>query len=143
MLASGGNVTEMMKLAIHCAAAATASATARILLLNISPSITQTTGPQEQPKNTTNRLNATTAIGPAPPRCGSPSTTGAVPKMIASVSRQTNWPAAPTSSSGLRPIRSTSAMAMIVVRMLVTEVITPVSSASCSVNPTDCQSTVE
>jgi len=38
---------------IHCAAAATDRAIARILLLNISPSSTQTTGPQVAPKNTT------------------------------------------------------------------------------------------
>jgi hypothetical protein len=41
------------KLASHCAAAAMASAAARIWLLNISPSSTQTTGPQETPKKTT------------------------------------------------------------------------------------------
>ena len=53
MSASSGNVVEMAKLASHCAAAARPRALARILLLNISPSSTQTTGPQETPKNTT------------------------------------------------------------------------------------------
>jgi len=43
----------MAKLATHCAAAATASAIARMLLGNISPSNTQTIGPQLKPKHTT------------------------------------------------------------------------------------------
>ena len=52
------------KFAIHCAAAATPSAFPRILVGKISPSSTQTSGPQDAPKNTTNAFAATRAIGP-------------------------------------------------------------------------------
>src|SRR6478736_3601219 len=61
MSASTGNVVEIAKFATHCAAAATASALARMRLGNISPSSTQTTGPHDAPKNTTNALAAMSA----------------------------------------------------------------------------------
>ena len=65
---SGGNEIVMRKFAIHCAAAATPSAAARMRLGNISPSSTQTSGPHVAPKNTTNRLAAIRAIdAPASP----------------------------------------------------------------------------
>lgn len=47
------------------------------------------------------------------------------------------------SSSGLRPIRSTSAMASSVETTLTTELITEVSIASFSLNPTACHSEEE
>ncbi len=43
----------MAKFASHCAAAATARPAARILLGNISPSSTQTTGPHVAPNEMT------------------------------------------------------------------------------------------
>ena len=52
---------------VHCAAAATPSARARIEFGKISPSNTQTSGPQLAPKKTTNRFAATSAIGPHAP----------------------------------------------------------------------------
>ena len=83
---------------------------------NISPSSTHTTGPHDMPNATTNRLAATSAIGPAAPaRCGWPSITGAVPKITAIVPSVTAMPIEPISSSGLRPILSISAIAMSVV----------------------------
>ena len=57
----------MRKFAIHCAAAATPSAAARMRLGNISPSSTQTSGPHVAPKKTTNRLAATRAMTPHEP----------------------------------------------------------------------------
>ena len=63
MLEKVGKVVEMKKLATHWAAAATASAPARIRLGNISPSSTHTSGPQVAPKATTNRLADTSATG--------------------------------------------------------------------------------
>src|SRR4051795_5345651 len=61
MADSGGNVVVMTKLVIHCAAADTDSAAPRILLGNISPSSTQTTGPHVAPNDTTNRFAPTRA----------------------------------------------------------------------------------
>ena len=52
------------KFAIHCAAAATPSALARIRFGNISPSSTQTSGPQVAPKQITNRFAPTSATMP-------------------------------------------------------------------------------
>ena len=50
----------------------------------------------------------------------------------------TAMPTEPTSSSGLRPTRSTRPMAIKVVRMLVTDVITVIASELASVKPTAC-----
>ena len=50
---SGGKVTVTSQFASHCAVTATARAAPRILLLNISPSSTHTTGPQVKPKANT------------------------------------------------------------------------------------------
>ena len=52
-------------------------------------------------------------------------------------------PVEPTSRMGRRPIRSTSAMAMSVTRMFVTEVITEMVKESLSSKPTERQSVVE
>ncbi len=52
-------------------------------------------------------------------------------------------PAAPMISSGRRPILSISAIATSVVRMLVTDVITVISSALLSLKPTERHSVVE
>ena len=51
-------------------------------------------------------------------------------------------PTEPTSSSGFRPNRSTNAIAMSVVTMLITPVIELMRIESCSVKPTECQSAV-
>ena len=113
------------QLAAHCPAAARPSAAARMRLGNISPSSTHTTGPHDMPNATTNRLAATSAMGPsAPLSCGVPSTCGAVPKMTAMVVSVTAMPAEPMSSSGFRPIRSINEMAISVVAMLTIDVMT-------------------
>src|SRR5580698_495194 len=117
-------------------------------LLKISPSSTHVTGPQLTPKNTTYRLAATTATTPAAgPSCGTalPATiaTGAVPKIQAMVPSVNAMPSEPVISSGLRPTRSTSAIATKVTRMLVTDVTTVIASALSCVKPTACQSVAE
>src|SRR6476646_9063237 len=61
---SPGNVTVMIQLATHWPPAASESAAARIRLGNISPSSTQTAGPQDIPNAITNTLAAISAIGP-------------------------------------------------------------------------------
>ena len=92
---------------------------------NISPSNTHTTGPHDMPNATTNRLAAIRAIGPATgPRWGLPSITSGCLKTIAIVANVTAMPDEPTSSSGLRPTLSISAIAISVVRMFVIDVIT-------------------
>src|SRR5699024_6413387 len=53
MFDRAGKDAETAQFAPHCAAAATARAEARILLGNISPSSTHTSGPQVVPKNIT------------------------------------------------------------------------------------------
>src|SRR5690349_12061610 len=108
MSASAGKLVLITQLATHCAAAATARAVARMRLLNISPSSTQTTGPQLMPKATTYRLAATRATLPtaglsvviASPV--GPTVSVAVEKHQAIVLSVSTMPAAPTSSSGLR-----------------------------------------
>ena len=136
----------MTQFASHWAAAATASAVARILLLNISPSSTQTTGPQLMPKRHDVQVGgdqgdlaeragrARRSVAGAGRRCE---------KQTAIVPSVSTMPAAPTSSSGLRPILSIRAIAMSVVTMLVTLVMTLISSALLSEKPTDCHSVVE
>ena len=52
-------------------------------------------------------------------------------------------PAEPMASSGLRPIRSTSAMAMSVTNTLVIDVTTVILNESASLNPTEWQSVEE
>src|SRR5674476_1231987 len=102
MALSFGNDTETAKLASHCAAAASARALALMRLLNISPSITQTTGPQLTPKKTTYRLAATNATMPRfPGRVGLPATTCACWKQKAIVARVSKSPEEPTTRSGL------------------------------------------
>src|SRR5882757_9086077 len=134
---SCGKLVEMIQFAIHCAAADTASAMARMRLLNISPSSTHTTGPQLIAKETTYRLAATSAMLPH----GDGSVTSlplpvAVEKHTVSVIKVTIMPAAPPSSSGLRPTLSIMAMAANVETMFVTLVMTLVSNALLSENPT-------
>src|SRR5690242_7977315 len=111
---------------------------------NISPSSTHTTGPHDMPKAMTNTLAATSATGPATsPRNGLPAASSdAVPKMTDIVINETAMPVEPINSSGLRPILSTSAIAMRVVTMLTTEVITVMTNESPSENPTASQSTL-
>ena len=70
MSSSVGKLAMIAKLATHWAAGGQAEgAAARIRFGNISPSSTQTTGPQDMPNATTNRLAAISAIE-ARPRCG-------------------------------------------------------------------------
>ena len=109
---------EISQFAIHCADAATASAVARIRLWNISPSSTQTTGPQLMPNATTYRFAATRATLPvrAAKRAGRRREPVAVAEAAhAIVPSVTTMPAEPMSSSGLRPTLSTSAIATSVV----------------------------
>src|SRR6476659_8667989 len=61
MSLSVGKLTVTIQLATHWAPAANDSAAARIRFGNISPSSTQTTGPQDMPNATTNRFAATSA----------------------------------------------------------------------------------
>jgi hypothetical protein len=96
-------------LAIHCAKPATASPEPRIWFGNISPSITHITGPQLALKKITYRLAATSAIRPLlPGRLTAPAASvTAVENAQATVASVTAMPADPTSSNGLRPMRST------------------------------------
>ena len=70
--------------------------------------MTHTTGPQDMPKANTYSLATTSATGPAAPlNRGWPSlSSGAVPKITASVPGVTAMPTGPISSSGRRPKRS-------------------------------------
>src|SRR6476469_10938951 len=143
MSLSVGKLTVTIQLATQWAPAANDSAAARIRFGNISPSSTQTTGPQDMPKATTNRLAAIRAtVGDAEPRMAvsskgvALSTSAwvhasvtwvhelAVPKMTAIVARVTVIPADPMISNGFRPIRSIVAIAIKVVRMLMVAEIT-------------------
>ncbi len=63
--------------------------------------------------------------------------------MTAIVPSVTAMPTEPISSSGLRPTLSISAIAISVVAMLVTEVITVMTNAWLSPNPTASHSTLE
>ena len=63
--------------------------------------------------------------------------------MTAIVPSVTAMPLDPINSSGLRPILSISAMAISVVRMLVTDVITVIVKDEFSPNPTACHNTLE
>ena len=120
----------MRKLKIQFAAVAMAIAMARIRFGNISPSSTHITGPQDAPKNTTNRFAAIRVDTPQKPdSCGvsTPLASGtnvAWAKPSAITPRVRNMPAEPVSSSRRRPTRSTSRMATTVTTTLVTEVIT-------------------
>ena len=144
MLRSSGKVTVMAQLATHWPAAASPSAAARMRLGNISPSSTHTTGPHDMPNATTNRLAATRATGPSMPlSCGTPFTCGAVPKMTAMVASVSVIPAEPMSSRGLRPILSISMIAITVVRMFTTEVMTVMRNDELSSKPTASHSTFE
>ena len=144
MLEKVGKVVEMKKFATHCAAAATASAPARIRLGNISPSSTHTSGPQVAPKATTNRFAATSAIGDhGASRVTSPPLTLAKEKASAMSPRETVMKNEPASSMGRRPTLSTRRIARIVTAMLVTDVMTVMVRASDSWKPTVRHSVVE
>ena len=113
-------------------------------LLNISPSITHITGPQEKPKANTNRLaanNATTAAMPT--GWGEPLTTEAPAKTQLIEPRVRVMTTEPINSSGLRPMRSINRIATRVVTTLVTEVITVTIRLSVVLKPTACQRTLE
>ena len=142
--ASGGNEIVTRKFAIHCAAAAMPRARARIRVGKISPSSTQTTGPQDAPKLTTKTLAATRATGPhAPGSDGAPLTMFAWLNEIAITASEIVIPAEPKSRIGRRPTRSTSAIAMKVTTMFVTAVMTEIVNESFSWKPTDFQRVVE
>src|SRR6478736_3021471 len=139
-----GKLRVMAKLAIHCAAAARPRARARIRDGKISPSSTHTSGPQEAPKLMTKTLAATSAAGPQPPgRVMFSPEPVAEPKARAMVASEAAMPMEPASMMGRRPIRSTSAMATRVTRMLVIAVATEIVSESFSWKPTAFQSVVE
>src|SRR5690348_992912 len=127
---SGGNVVVTTKFVSHWAAAATDRAAPRMRLGNISPSSTQTTGPQVAPNETTNRLAPTRAM----PFQGEPSCGVCVPSDAVVITAWVNdsviapsdsaMPTDPTSSRIRRPILSTSRIAITVTATLVTDVIT-------------------
>src|SRR5699024_10998559 len=92
---------------------------------NISPSITQTVGPQLMPKPMTKRLAATRAIGPQDP--GSTGTSlmmSAWAKANAIVPRDTVMIAEPISSRRRRPTPAVLMVASRVAPMVVAAVIT-------------------
>src|SRR6476620_5430093 len=143
MSLSVGKLTVTTQLATHCAPAANDNAMARIRFGNISPSSTQTTGPHDIPKATTNRVAATRATSAdAEPRMAvlrsgvlsamfvasqlavTAVQADAVPKMTAMVAKVIVIPAEPMISSGFRPIRSMVAIAINVVRILIVAEIT-------------------
>src|SRR5947209_19541371 len=64
---SEGKLVEIAQFASHWAEAAIASAEARSRLGNLSPSITQTTGPHDIPKKNTNAFAAISATVPSAP----------------------------------------------------------------------------
>ena len=72
-----------------------------------------------------------------------PSTTRAEPKMMAMVARVTVIPIDPMISSGLRPNLSMVPMAIRVVKMLITALITVMVKAWLSSKPTASHSTLE
>src|SRR5512133_2544437 len=96
-----GKLRVMAKLAIHWAAAARPRARARIRDGKISPSSTQTSGPQEAPKLITKTLAATRAAGPQAPGSviASPDPV-ADPKAKAMVASETAMPMEPASMMG-------------------------------------------
>src|SRR5690606_37741821 len=102
---------------------------------------THTTGPHEKPKQQTYRLAAISAMTAGVPVSLSwPSTTGTPQKMIDTVASVMIIPADPSSSSGLRPILSITAIAINVVATFTTEVMTVTHRASASLKPTACHS---
>lgn len=62
---------------------------------------------------------------------------------MATMVSETNMPADPATSSGLRPTLSTRKIAMKVTATLTTEVIVEMRNESSSLKPTACQSVVE
>src|SRR6476661_5716365 len=139
-----GKLRVIAKLATHCAAAARPSARARIRDGKISPRSTHTSGPQEAPKLMTKMLAATRATGPhAPGRVMFSPEPVAEEKARAMAPRDTAMPTEPASRMGLRPTRSTSAMATRVTRMLVMDVATEMARESFSWNPTAFHRVVE
>ncbi len=144
MASIGGNVRVMAKFASHCAMAATPRAAARMRFGNISPSRTQTSGPHDAPKNTTNAFAATRAIGPhgSGRLMLSPLPLACV-KASAMMPSESVMPAEPMSRIGRRPTLSTSAIAMNVTATFVTDVIVETRNDWLSSKPTACQSVVE
>src|SRR6478672_4973591 len=162
MSLSVGKLTVTIQLATHWPPAARDSAAARIRFGNISPSSTQTTGPQDMPNATTNRLAAISAMVPdalpktAVVKSGVLSAmfcwvhrlltvvhAEALPKMMAMVPRVIVIPIDPMISNGFRPIRSIVAIAISVVNTLMVAPISEMMNDWLSSNPTACQSTFE
>ena len=145
MSLSAGKLTVTSQLATHCAPAASDSAAARIRFGNISPSSTQTTGPHDMPKATTNRLAATSATrrrraaedGGVQIGCAVDHAGGAEDQRHGA--RVIVMPIEPMISSGLRPILSMVAIAISVVRMLIVAEMTVMTNDWSSVNPTASQ----
>ncbi len=139
-----GNETVIAKLAIHCAPAATPRALPRMRLGKISPSSTQTSGPQEAPKPTTKTFAATRATPPH----GAGSETFS-PEPVAKANERAIAPSEtvistePVRRMGLRPTLSTRKIATNVTTTLVTEVMTEISSELLSSKPTAFHRVVE
>src|SRR6185437_4340340 len=139
-----GKLLVIAKFASHWAAAATASAIARMRLGNISPSNTHTTGPQLTPKKITQRLAATSATGPqAPGRFNAVPLPVAWAKHTAITANVTSIPDEPITSSALRPIRSISPIATSVTSTFTIEVMTVSMNELDSLNPTEFHKVVE
>src|SRR6476620_3509324 len=157
-----GKLTVMIQLATHWPPAARDRAGARIRSGDLSPSRTQTTGPQDMPNATTNRLAAISAVVPeelpktAVVRSGVLSVmfcsvhrlltvvhADALPKMIAIVPRVIVMPIDPMISNGFRPIRSIVAIAISVVSTLMVAPISEMMNDWLSSKPTACHSTFE
>ena len=126
------------------AAAHTDSATPRIRLGNISPSSTHTTGPHDTANATTNRFAPISVTGPhTPSSWGAPSTMRAVEKPMLTITRLTNMPTEPVSSSLRRPTRSMRTIATTVAATLMKELSTDSPNAADSSKPTDSHNEVE
>src|SRR5258707_694418 len=115
---NGREVAVTAKFVTQLVAPDPASAAPRIRLGNISPRSPHITGPHEIANATMYRLAAARPVTAAPwLRSGFPlAPIPAIANTAASTARVTAMPAEPTSSNGLRPARSMSAMAGIVAR---------------------------
>ncbi len=137
-----GKVIVIPKLDNHWDRPLTARPEPRIWFGNISPSMIHMTGPHDVLNNIEYRTAEQRAIGPwLPLSANVPLTTSAVEKITARMPRVMAIPIEPTKSKGLRPTRSTSAVAMKQARMLAPPLMTLMSSASLSLKPADCHNT--
>src|SRR5512133_2651200 len=137
-----GKVMVMPKFASHWASPLMARPDPRIWLGNISPNMTHMTGPHDTLKNMTYRFAATRAMMPELLLSSStPLVTLALANTAAMAPKVTVMPMDPMSSSGLRPKRSMTEVAIRQATMLTPPVMTLMSRASLSLKPADFHST--